>query len=65
MLLARALVRDKQLDLFRVHVLGHLVSLPFLEGEAEALMAVVLVIGLVFVVFDLDEVRVDGGWVEG
>ena len=46
-------------------MLHHLVCLPLLEAETEALMRVVLVVRLIFVVLDLDEVAVDGGWVEG
>lgn len=46
-------------------MLHDLIRLPLLEAEAEALVRVVLVVGLVFVVLDLDEVAVDGGGVEG
>lgn len=65
MLLRRALIRLKLLHLRAIHVLHDLIRLPLLEAEAEALVRVVLVVGLVFVVLDLDEVAVDGGGVEG
>ena len=41
------------------------IGLPFLEAETQSLVGVVLVIGLVLVVLELDEVAVDGGRVEG
>lgn len=65
MLLRRALICLKLLHLGAVHVLHDLIGLPLLEAEAETLVRVVLVVGLVFVVLDLDEVAVDGGGVEG
>ena len=46
-------------------MLHDLIGLPFLETEANPFVRVVLVVGLIFVVFDLDEVRVDGGGIEG
>ncbi len=65
MLLPRALVGLKLLHLRAIHVLHDLVRLPLLEAEAQAFVAVVLVVGLVFVVLDLDEVGVYGCGVEG
>ena len=53
------------LDLGAVHVLDNIVGLPLLEAEARALVRVVLVVGLVLVVLDLDEVRVDSVRVKG
>ena len=41
------------------------IGLELLEGEAQSLVAVVFVVGLIFVIFDLDEVTVDGVWSEG
>ena len=46
-------------------MLHNLICLPFLKAEAETLVRIVLVIRLIFVKLDLDEVAVDGGWVEG
>ena len=46
-------------------MLHDLIRLPLLEGEAQPFVRVVFVVGLVLVVFDLDEVGVDGGGVEG
>jgi len=46
-------------------VLHHGIGLPLLEAEPQPFMRVVLVVGLVFVVFDLDEVVVDGVGREG
>lgn len=59
-LLSSAFVSLKCLDLRTIHHLHDIVRLPFLEGEPEALVAVVFVIGLIFVVLHLDEVAVDG-----
>lgn len=64
-LLPSSLVSFELFDLGAIHVLHNLVGLPFLEAEAKAFMRVVLVIGLIFVVFDLDEIRVLGGRVQG
>ena len=65
MLFTRSLISLKLLHLGAVHLLHNLVCLPLLKTETETLMRVVLVIRLIFVVLDLDEVAVDGGWVEG
>jgi len=59
MLLACVLVFIKVLHLFAVHVLHDVVCLPFLEAETNALMTIVLVVGLVLVVLDLNEIRID------
>lgn len=64
MLLARALIRLKFLHLLTTHNLRHLISLPLFEAEPSALVAIVFVVLLVLVVFNLDDVTVDGGWVE-
>lgn len=40
-------------------MLHHRIGLPLLEAEPQALMRIVFVIGLVLVVFDLDELAVD------
>jgi len=63
-LLSSALVLLKVLDLVAVHVLDNVVGLPLLEAETSTLVRVVLVVGLVLVVLDLDEVRVNGVWIE-
>lgn len=65
MLLAGTLISLESLHLRTIHVLHHGISLPLLEAEAESLMAVILVIGLIFVILHLDEVAVDGVWREG
>jgi hypothetical protein len=57
-LLRSTLVLLKVLDLLRIHVLHHSIRLPLLEAEAQALVAVVLVVGLILVVLHLDEIRV-------
>lgn len=41
-----------------------MIRLPLLEAEADPFVRVVFVVGLVFVVFDLDEVGIYGGGVE-
>lgn len=64
-LLLGALILLKVLHLVTVHDLNHIVGLPFFEVEAESLVAVVLVICLVLVVFDLNEIGVDSAGVEG
>ena len=65
MFFTRSLISLELLDFGAIHVLHNLVCLPFLKGETETLVRVVLVVRLIFVVLDLDEVAVDGGWVEG
>ena len=64
-LLAGVLVRLKELNLLAIHMLHHVIRLPLLEAEAHALVAVVLIVGLILVILDLDEVRVDGYGVKG
>ena len=54
----------EELDLFTVHMLRDLISLPFLEAKTDAFMRVVLVVGLILVVLNLDKVRVDGGGIK-
>ena len=63
-LLPRAFIRFELLHLRAIHVLHHLIRLPFLEAEPQTLVRVVLVVRLVLVVLDLDEVAVDGGRVK-
>lgn len=41
-------------------MLHHRIGLPLLEAEPQPLVRIVFVIGLVLVVFDLDEIAVDG-----
>ena len=65
MLLPRPLVRLEFRHLGAIHVLHDLIGLPLLEAEPQTLMRVVLIVGLILVVFYLDEVAVDGGRVEG
>ena len=65
MLLPGALILLELLQLGTIHQLGHVIRLPLLELKPEAFVAVVFVVGLVFVVFDLDEVGVNGAGVEG
>ena len=65
MLLPRPLIRLEFHHLGAIHMLHDLIRLPLLEAEAQTLMRVVLIVGLILVVFDLDEVAVDGGRVQG
>ena len=65
MFLPRALISFKRRHLRTIHILHDLIGLPLLEAEAQPLMGVVFVVGLVLVVFHLDEVGVYGGGVEG
>ena len=64
MLLARALVLFKHGHLGAIHIFDDVIGLPLLEAEADALVRVVLIVGLVFVVLDLDELSVGGSGVE-
>jgi len=64
MLLGRTLVCLKSLDLRAIHKLHDLIRLPFLEAESQTLMRIVLIVGLIFMVLDLDEVTIDGSGVE-
>jgi hypothetical protein len=63
-LLCSTLVLLEVLDLLGVHVLHHSICLPLLETEAQSLVAVVFVVGLVLVVLHLAEIRVDGVGIE-
>lgn len=65
MLLAGPFIGLELLHLLAVHVLHDLIGLPFLETEPHAFVRVVLVVGLIFVVFDLNEVGIDGLWIKG
>lgn len=53
------LISLESLHLFSIHMLSHLVSLPLLEAKPNPLVRVILIICLVFVVLDLDKVRID------
>lgn len=55
-----SLVGLKRSNLLRIHMLGHLIRLPFLEREPEPLVAVILIIRLILVVLYADEVTVYG-----
>ena len=46
----------ERFDVLAVHHTRHFVRLPFLEGKPWAGVRVILVIGLVFVILDLDKV---------
>ena len=63
--LSRVLVLDEVFYLGRVHQLDDVVSLPLLEAEAQAFVRIVFVVCLIFMVLDLDKVRVYGVRVEG
>lgn len=64
-LLCSSLVSFELFNLWTIHVLHDLISLPLFETEAKTFVRVVFVIGLIFVVFDLDEVGILGRRVEG
>lgn len=59
--LSRVLVGLKFPDIGVVShdVFGNIVSLPLLEGGSQSLVAVILVVGLIFVVFHADKVAVN------
>lgn len=65
LLLIRVLIRLKLLQLRRIHVLNHIIRLPFLKRKAQSLMRVVFVIRLIFMVLNLHEVRVAGRRIQG
>lgn len=46
-------------------MLHNIVGLPLLETEPETLVGIIFIVGLVLVVFDLDEVGVLGGGIKG
>src|SRR6187402_2809238 len=60
MLLPRILIRLKHRHLLTIHMLRHLVSLPFLERKPYTLMTVILVVCLIFVILYADKVTVHG-----
>lgn len=43
----------------------HIIGLPFLEAKAEPLVGVILIVGLILMVLDLDEIRIHSSWVKG
>lgn len=53
------LISLESLHLFSIHMLSHLVSLPLLEAKPNPLVRVIFIICLVFVVLDLDKIRID------
>ena len=59
------LVRSEGFHLLTIHMLGHLVRLPFLESKSQPLVTVVLIIGLILVVLDSNEITVYSFGVEG
>ena len=59
LLLSSAFVRLELCDLGTVHVFHDIVRLPFLERETQSFVGVIFVIGLVLVILDADEVRID------
>jgi hypothetical protein len=58
MLLIRPFILFKLLQLRRIHMLNHIIRLPLLEAKSHALMAIILIIGLVLVVLDLHKLAV-------
>ena len=46
-------------------MLHNLVGLPLFEREANTFMRVVFVVGLILVIFQLNEIRVDSRGIEG
>lgn len=65
MLLPRIFVGFEYRYLLAIHVLCHLISLPFLECKSKTLVAIVFVICLVFMVLDSDEIAVHGFGIKG
>ena len=61
----RVSISLENIHLFAIHVLGNIVCLPLLKAEPHAFVAVVFVICLVFVIFDLDEIRINRSGIEG
>lgn len=53
------LISLESLHLLSIHMLSHLISLPLLEAKPNPLVRVILIIRLVFVILDLDEIRID------
>ena len=64
-LFSSACINLEDFYLLAVHVLHDFVCLPFLEAKAYALVAVVLIVGLILVVLDADEIRVRRCRLEG
>ncbi len=64
-LLGGSLIRLKLLHLRTIHMLHNLIRLPLLKTESQSFVGIVFIIGLVFVVFYLNEVGVYRGGVEG
>ena len=54
-LLTSHLVLLEICNLFRIHMLCHLICLPFLKREAKSLMTVVLVVGLILVILNTNK----------
>ena len=62
--LRRVLISLELSNFWTIHVLHDLISLPLLERETKAFMGIVLVVGLILVVLDLDKVGIDCGRVK-
>jgi hypothetical protein len=63
----RLLRRFISLEVFHflaVHVLHDSICLPLLKAKTDPFVTIIFIIGLIFVVFNLNEVRVDGVRVE-
>lgn len=58
------LINLKHLHFLATHILGDVVCLPLLELKTDALMGVILVVGLILVILDLDKVRIDRVWIQ-
>ena len=58
-LLRSTLILLKVLYLLAIHILHHIICLPFLETESRPLMTVIFVIRLILVIFHLYELRVN------
>jgi hypothetical protein len=62
--LSSPFIGRKLLYLRAIHVLRHLIGLPFLETKAQPLMRVVFVICLILMVFHSHKIGVDCFWVQ-
>lgn len=65
MFLSSILVCFESSNLLRIHMLCDLICLPLLERKPEPFVAVILVVGLIFVVLDTNEVTVDSLGIQG
>lgn len=62
--LCRIFVSNERLHIIAAHVFCNLVCLPLLEAEAHTLMTIILIICLILVILDLDEITVNGVWIQ-